>query len=358
MRRTLLSAAAAIGVAIGFTLPAQAQAPAGQGGQGGRMTLQTYAGIFRDNYTPAVVQPFSASNGTEVQYFEGGTSSQMLGTLRAQRADPQIDVVIMDVTTAAIACAEGLVERIDASVLPAVGDLGQMARDAGGACGPAVTYDHLVLVYDTQAVQPAPTRWMAMADPAQRGRVAISAPPNIQGLALTGILAHAASGDWRNIRAAMPQLRQIGPNVQTFDPNPDGYTLILNGEVRFATGWNARAQLYSDQSNGRLGVVLPEEGTAFQINTINLVANAKNRAQGLAFMRHALSPAAQKAFTERMFYGPTNPNAQVDPAALRRTALAPEFRQRLVGLDWAEMVRMRDQWNQRWRREVIAASSR
>jgi putative spermidine/putrescine transport system substrate-binding protein len=322
------------------------------------MTLQAYAGIFRDNYTQVVVNPFTAARGTQVQYHDGGTSAQMLGTLRAQRADPQIDVVIMDVTTAAIACAEGLVERIDASTLPVIGELDQMARDAGGACGPAVTYDHLVMIYDTRAVTPAPTRWAAMWEPAQRGRVALSAPPNIQGLALTAILAHSASNDWRNIGAAMPRLRELAPNVQTFDPNPDGYTLILNDQVRFATGWNARAQLYSDQSQGRIGVVLPEEGTAFQINMINVVANSKNRAQALAFVAHALSAEAQKAFTERMFYGPTNPRAQVSPAALGRTALAPEFRQRVIPLNWAEMVRLRDGWNQRWRREVIAASSR
>lgn len=352
MRRSLTAAIVTLGLLAGS---AAAQAPAQPGG---RMTLQAYAGIFRDNYTEVVVNPFTAARGTEVQYFDGGTSAQMLGTLRAQRADPQIDVVIMDVTTAAIACAEGLVERIDATALPVIAELDQQARDAGGACGPAVTYDHLVMVYDTRAVTPAPTRWAAMWDPAHRGRVALSAPPNIQGLALTAILANAASNDWRNVVAAMPRLRELAPSVQTFDPNPDGYTLILNGQVRFATGWNARAQLYRDQSGGRIGVVLPEEGTVFQINTINLVANAKNRAEALSFMAYALSAEAQKAFTERMFYGPTNARAQVAPEALRRTALAPEFRSRVIPLDWTQMVRLRDAWNQRWRREVISASGR
>ena len=349
MRRLLLAAAAALALAVP---PAEAQQ------LGGRMTLQAYAGIFRDNYTAVVVNPFTAARGTQVQYFDGGTSAQMLGTLRAQRADPQIDVVIMDVTTAAIACAEGLVERLDATAIPVIAELDQQARDSGGACGPAVTYDHLVMVYDTRAIPTPPTRWAAMWEPQHRGRVALSAPPNIQGLALTAILAHAASNDWRNIGAAMPRLRELAPAVQTFDPNPDGYTLILNDQVRFATGWNARAQLYRDQSAGRIGVVLPEEGTAFQINTINVVANAKNRAQAHAFVAHALSAEAQKAFTERMFYGPTNTRAVIAPEAIARTALAPEFRNRVIPLDWTEMVRLRDAWNQRWRREVIAASGR
>ncbi|MGG5818061.1 extracellular solute-binding protein [Falsiroseomonas sp. HW251] len=323
---------------------AQAQSP---------MTLLAYAGIFRDNYTATVVAPFGG-----VQYVEGGTSAQMLGTLRAQRADPQIDVVIMDVTTAAIACAEGLVERLNPADFPVFAELDQQARDAGVGCGPAVTYDHLVLVYDAQNVRPAPTGFAAMWDPAWRGRLAVSAPPNIQGLALTAILAHSTTGNWREANQAFPRLRQLAPSVQTFDPNPDGYTLILNDQVRFATGWNARAQLYRDQSNGRIGVVLPQEGTVFQINTINIVANARNRARAAAFVTHALSTGPQAAFTERMFYGPTNTRATVSPAAMARTALAPEYRSRVIPLDWNEMLQVRDNWNQRWRREVIAASGR
>jgi len=323
---------------------ARAQAP---------MTLMAYAGIFRDNYTAVVAGPFGG-----VQYAEGGTSAQMLGTLRAQKADPQTDVVIMDVTTAALACAEGLVEKLNPSDFPILAELDPMAREAGGECGPAVTYDHLVMVYDTRNVQPAPTSLSVMWEPAYRGRLAISAPPNIQGLAFTAILAHANGGDWRNINAALPRLRELAPSVQTFDPNPDGYTLILNDQVRFATGWNARAQLYHDQSQGRIGVVLPTEGTIFQINTINIVAGSKNRARAVEFFNHALSAPVQAAFTERMFYGPTNARAQVAPAALARTALAPEFRNRVIPISWPEMLRLRETWNQRWRRDVIAAASR
>jgi putative spermidine/putrescine transport system substrate-binding protein len=322
-------------------------------GKAQQMTLMAYAGIFKDNYTQTVVAPFG-----NVQYVEGGTSAQMLGTLRAQRADPQIDVVIMDVTTATIACAEGLVERLDPAAFPVFAELDPQARSSGGACGPAVTYDHLVMIYDTRNVRPAPTAFSAMWDPAHRGRLAVSSPPNIQGLALTAILAHATTGNWRDVSQAFPRLRQLAPSVQTFDPNPDGYTLILNDQVRFATGWNARAQLYSDQSQGRIGVVLPQEGTVFQINTINIVANAKNRARAAAFVSHALSAGPQTAFTERMFYGPTNARATVSPAAMARTALAPEYRSRVIPLDWNEMIQVRDSWNQRWRREVIAASGR
>ncbi len=322
---------------------------------GGQMTLMAYSGIFQEQYTDTVVAPFQAASGNRVQYFGLTTSAQMLGTLRAQKADPQTDLVIMDTTTAALACAEGLVEKINPADFPVMSQLDPQARSTGGECGPGVTFDHLVMIYDTQAVKPAPTRFMDMASASYRGRISVSAPPNIQGLLLTAILAQAKGNDWRDIRAAMPGLKELAANAQTFDPKPDGATMILNNQIAFATGWNARSQLYSQQSNGRIGVVLPEEGTAFQINTINIVAGSRNAAQARAFLAHALSAPAQKAFTERMFYGPTNTTAQISPEVLARTAQAPEFNGRVIAVDWAEMQKLRDSWNQRWRREVITA---
>lgn len=322
---------------------------------GSQVTLMTYSGIFQEQYTAGVIAPFQAASGNRVQYFAPGTSAQMLGTLRAQKADPQVDVVIMDTTTAALACAEGLVEKITPAEMPVLNQIDAQARTAGGECGPGVTFDHLVMIYDTKAINPAPTRFMDMANPALRGRVSVSAPPNIQGLVLTAILANANGGDWRNLRNAIPGLKEIAANAQTFDPKPDGATMILNDQIAFATGWNARSQLYSLQSQGRIGVVLPQEGTAFQINTINVVAGSRNAAAARAFMAHALSAEAQKAFTERLFYGPTNTTAQISPEARARTAQSGEFTGRVIPLDWVEMQRVRETWNQRWRREVITA---
>ena len=315
-------------------------------------------GPFQDNYTEPVLAPYNASGGPHrIEFSPSSTSATMLGELRTQKTDPQIDVVIMDTTIAAIACAEGLIEKVTPDMLPMLGDLDPQAKDANG-CGPGVTFDHLIIAYDAQAVQPPPTSLMELKDAKWKGRISLSAPPNIQALALTAILAHAEGGDWRKADGAFATLREIAPNVQTFDPQPDGYTLILNDTLAFATGWNARAQLYHDRSAGRIGVMLPSEGTVLQINTINLVKGAPHREAGLAFMRYALAPAAQKAFTERMFYGPTNLKAQIDPAAAARTSASPDNHGRIIPVDWNEMVKLRDNWTQRWRREVIAAGTR
>ena len=110
MRRSAFAAA----IAAAVTAPALAQ-------PSGTITLMAYSGIFQENYTAAVIEPFKQRfPGVEVTYFGPGTSAQMLGILRSQRSSPQTDVVIMDTTTAAIAW------RAES---PA-------SETGGGACGP------------------------------------------------------------------------------------------------------------------------------------------------------------------------------------------------------------------------------
>lgn len=312
---------------------------------------------FQDNYTATVLAPYNAKGGEQAEFTPSQSSATMLGQLRTQKTDPQVDVVIMDTTTAALACAEGLVEKVTPEMLPELKDLDPQALDRNG-CGPGVTFDHLVIVYDTEAVKPAPTTLSVLQDPRWKGRVGLSAPPNIQALALTAILANAESGTWAKADEAFATLKKIAPNVQTFDPQPTIYTLILSGTLDFGTGWNARSQLFHDTSKGRIGIMLPNEGTVRQINTINLVKGAPHRPAGLAFMREALSPKPQAAFAERMFYGPTNNKAEVPAGVDARAGMERSERSKVIPVDWNEMVKLRDNWTQRWRREVIPAGGR
>jgi putative spermidine/putrescine transport system substrate-binding protein len=321
----------------------------------GEITVMAYAGIFQDKYTEAVIKPFMQKfPQVKVNYFTAGNSAQMLGTLRAQRSSPQIDVAILDVSVSNVGNKEGVFAKLDPAKVPSLKELHPMAAVPDGF-GPAVTFDHWVLVYDTEKVKPAPTALADLWDPRFKGQIGLSAMPNIQGIAATVLVSKSVGEDFKtSIDGAMKRLKDLGPSVQTFDPQPDGYTLILGNTLTIASGWNARAQLYQDESKGRIGVVFPKEGSVFQINTINLVAGSKNPEAATAFIEHALSRDAQKRFTESMFYAPTNAKAEIAPSAMSRTAASPENMAKMIPLDWDWVTTIRDSWNNRWRREVIA----
>jgi putative spermidine/putrescine transport system substrate-binding protein len=345
------AAVALIGLAAS-AVPAGAQDPS----VSGTVTLAAYSGVFQDNYTKAVVEPFGRKYpNVKVTYYPFPNSAQMLGTLRAQKGSPQLDVAIMDVSIAKVGTDEELFAPLDPAKVPSVADLHELAA-APGVHGRGVTFDHLTLVYNTKAIPTAPTSWRALWDEKLRGRVALYGIPDIQGTALTVVANKMAGGGApeQDLSKGFAEMVKLAPLTQTWDPKPDSYTLVINGTADIANGWNARSQFYKDQSGGVLGAVLPQEGSVFQINTINLVNGTKNKAAAEAFIEYALSPEAQKSFTETMFYAPTNKKAQISPAALERTAAG--FMDRMIPLDWIAMARKRDQLTEQWRRQVLPAS--
>lgn len=320
------------------------------------VTLVAYSGIFQDRYTAAVVEPFMKANpNIKVVYAGAPNSAQMLGALRAQKASPQADVIIMDIAVSKAGTDEGLYEKIDDKSVPNIANLFPNAKPADIA-GVAVTFDNLVMIYNTDAFKQAPTSLAALADKANQGKVVIPGFPDIQGLSLVMILdkVNGGGGVATKFEKGIEAMAPIAPNVQTWEPKPDVYAPIVNGQATIGIGWNARSQVNSDTSGGKLKAVIPSEGSVFQINTINLVKDAPQSAAAKTFINYALGPEAQKAFTESMFYGPTNSKAQIADAAAARTAV--RSMDKMVPVDWIAVAKVRDAIGEQWRRKVLPLS--
>ena len=339
------------GAALAFALSAPAAFA-----QQKTVTLMAYSGIFQERYTKAVVEPFMKANpDIKVEYFGVQNSAQMLGTLRAQKASPQVDVVIMDVSVSKAATDESLFTKIDEKNVPAVADLYPAARIPDVA-GVAVTFDNLVLIYNSDVIREAPKSWLDLADKKYAGKVAFNGMPDIQGLSLVLILDTARGGTnyLSNVDKGIAAVGEIAPNVLTWDPKPDVYQAIILGQANLGVAWNARSQVNADVSGGKLKATLPVEGSAFQINTINLVANRADSEAAARFVNYAIGPVAQKAFTEEMFYAPVNSKAQIADAAINRTAV--KSMDKVVALDWIGLAKVRDQIMEQWRRKVLPLS--
>lgn len=320
----------------------------------GEITLAAYSGVFQDKYNDAVIKPFLAKYpNVKVNYFASNASSAMLGNLRSQAGDPQTDVVIFDVSTSLIGDKEGLLAPLTKTDVPNLVDLVPQAIVKEGY-GPAVTFDNLVVIYNKEAFPTAPTSLAVLWDKAYAGKLAVTSMPSILGSGLMVMTSAMLGEDYtKSVKQSAAKLAEMAPGVQTFDPKPDSYTLVINGTDVLGTGWNARGQYYADESKGKLGVMVPKEGTILQINTINLVQGSKNPVAAKAFIDYALSPQAQAAFTEAMFYAPVNAKAKVSATATARTVSGQI--DKTLPLDWGWAATKSDEWNQIWKRQIISA---
>jgi len=320
------------------------------------LTVMAFSGIFQERYLKAVVEPFEKENpGVKINYFGLPASGQMLGTLRAQKASPQADVTIMDVAVSKAGSDEGIFVKLDEASIPNIAELRPEAR-VPDVAGVGVTFDNFDIVYNPSLVKTPPTSLKDLASPDLKGKVAFTGMPDIIGLSAIMVMDHADNGPGLAGRfdKGVQAMGEIAKNVQTWEPQPEIYPVVISGQVAVGLGWNARAQINAKLSDGKLVAVIPAEGTVFQMNTINLVANGPSSELAKKFINYSLSAETQKRFTESMFYAPTNSKVQVDPDTASRTALSKM--DKVVKVDWLEMAKNRDTMMDQWRRRVLPLS--
>jgi putative spermidine/putrescine transport system substrate-binding protein len=318
------------------------------------ITFAAYSGIFEENYRAAVIEPFMRTHpGIKVNYYAGASSAATLGLLRAQKTAPQIDVAVLDVTLAKAGTDEGLFDTLDAAAVPALTQLSPMALQQGVA-GAALTFDNLVLLYAPETVKPPPTSWRVLWDKAYAGQIAVAGVPDIVGVSTVLIANKINGGDYRtSVEKGIAAVADMAPGVLTWDPKPDAYSFIINGQAALAVGWNARGQIYSQGSGGKLAAVLPDEGSLFQINMVEAIKGGRQPEATRVFLDYILGAEAQAAFTNRMFYAPTNAQARPGAEALARTVSSPERMARMLDVDWMAVARIRDGITDQWRRRVL-----
>ncbi|AMB42094.1 ABC transporter substrate-binding protein [Paenarthrobacter ureafaciens] len=319
----------------------------------GEINLIAYAGVWQDQYNAAVIEPFKAKYpDIKINYSSKRSSAEMLSALQGQKNDPATDVAIMDNSVSTTGNTQGLFDKIDESAVPNLANVPEKFQDKSGF-GPVVMLDAVGLLYDTATFPKAPESWDVLWDPAYAGRINVNAPPSLLGLSLTAITSKMEGEDYtQSIDKAVAKLKEMAPGVQTFAPNPDEYQNVITGQTVLGLGQNARGQFYSDQSNKKMGVTFPKEGTVYQINTVNLVKDAPNKAAAETFINYALSPEAQTAFAKALFYAPSVTNAEL-PAEVKDRVVPTDGSLNIVPLDVQFLSSARDKWTDTWKRQII-----
>lgn len=353
-RRPLIAAAAFAASALALSACAGTPEPAGGDGEGlsGELNLISYASVWQEQYQKAVIDPFLDANpGVRVNYVAKRSSAEMLSALQAESQNPSTDVAIMDISVANSGNTQGLFQKLDEADIPNLSDVGEEFQNADGY-GPVFQADSVALLYAPDEVDDADT-WEALWNDDYAGRVAIMAPPSGIGINLTAITSDRLGEDFtESIDESVAELSDLAPNVQSWAPNPDEYQSVITGQTVIGVGQNARGQYYADQSGGALGVSIPDEGTVYQLNTINVREGAPNEELALAFVDYALSAEAQEAFAGALFYAPTVTDAELPPEVAERV-VQTDGSTNIIAIDQEWLSTVREEWTDRWKREII-----
>lgn len=347
-RRALLAAGAAVALVAAAGCSSGASNAAGAAGT---LVVSTFPfGV--DQFTEAVVDPFTKATGIKVEV-ETGSNSDRLSQLQAAGGKAAPDVVLMSDYYAALGQQTNLFQKVPADKVPNLAKIASFAKE-DAYNGPAYSYQLNGTVYDTEKLGAADAaKWDVYAG-AHAKKVALPDISVTAGqLMVSGVAATYGSGPY-DIDAALKTLGGWGPGIlQFYSSSTEVTNLITQGEIVAADALNGFATSLVGPGK-KIAWTPPATGRFMATNRAMIPTDAKNLENAYKFIDFLLSAEVQTRSSELVGDLPVNPGATV-PAAL--TAVVGDIAKDPVAagyttLDPAKLVPTRKDWVNRFAREV------
>lgn len=301
-------------------------------------------GFYEETARRIVIEPFERDTGARVEVVPA-TAAQMLTRLRAERGSPSVDLVVIDQLVSARGIEDGLFERFDAGNVPNVRDLSDEALDATGY-GPIV-HSHSMLLGMNRArldVEP-PRSWADLWHPRFKGKVvpgAIELSPGVLFLLEANVLN---GGTYANVDPGFAALHRLKPNIRKyFHSLGEVRPLLANENVVVAVSSNV-TQGEADKGIP-IDTVFPEEGSLASPAVAQVVKGTRVKDLAERFVDRYLDPGVQLEWARQFYLTVFNRKTRIPEDLQRRIA------RKLVFFDALEVVRRREEWVDRWVREV------
>ncbi len=309
-----------------------------------RLVLSAWAG--QQERVGDVVAGFTDITGVEIEWLENGTGDR-LTKLNAERGAPTIDVALIPVNEVPALLSNGVVEPADASI-PNYDVLVDAARLDGGYGSSILQFG---IAYNPEFVDPAPTSWADLLDPAWAGRVAIPAMPNSGGYAMLKMLAETEGGDERDLSGAVDAIAGISDDIAIIFPfAPAMEPNIAAGEVWIYPDIAGVVQDFKLNRDVPVEVVIPDEGGPVGLNVLVTPAGNDDLSCAKSFVSWMMGPEVQTAWAETLYYGPVTP---VELPAELAPFVYPQDPETVVEVDWDVISETQAEVLDQWNREVV-----
>ena len=344
-RRDTLKTLGLISAAYGLTLPGQSRRAAAAGQP--VLTVSTWGGVTEEGIRKFVQPEFEKLTGATLAFDIGGQGARY-NKLLAQRANPPADVFFSTDEAVVSGLKAGILTPATRQNLGNLVDIEDWALTVksgvgeGQVAGAPFTLISYVLGYNPSAVDPTPTSWANMWDPAYAGKLAFVAPTHSQMPAFVILAAELAGGSVDNV-----ELRPAKLSVFWTDWAP----LAKTNDVTLAAEFDYYLDAMKDQKY-EIDYVLPKEGGIGVPEYVSIVEGTDNRELAEAFLNLMMDPRVQGAFAAATYQGPTNRKTEIPPELAARCACGPRI-ENLRFFDPEIFAANRPLWTERMNLEVV-----
>ena len=235
--------------------------------------MAVFGGTFEKAWRANVIQAFEREHNVRVRVVTG-LSAENFAKLRAQKDNPQMDVVTFDAPFALVAAREGLLETLDAQRIPNLSALHDFALPKDRAYVAFFTSSQ-VLAYNTQHVKTAPTSWEDLWKPEYKGKVVLPEIGSISGAYFVAMMGKAFGKGLFDADAAFARVKTLRPSVLTFWTSHDQLAqLLVQGEV-WLSPWASDRAAFQVKSGAPIASVTPKEGAIFGMGAMGIAKGSQ-----------------------------------------------------------------------------------
>ncbi len=214
------------------------------------VTVMSWGGAYTKSQVEAYHKPFTAETGITINSVDSDNPATPIKA-QVEAGNVTVDVADVEYSDAIRLCDEGLLEEIDASMLPAAPD-GMSAADdfIEGAitdCAVANIVWSTVMAYNTESVDGTPTTIADFFDlekfPGKRGLRKSAKATLEMALMADGVAAgdvYAAMETDEGIDRAFAKLDTIKDDIVWWEAGAQPPQLLADGEVAMSTAYNGR----------------------------------------------------------------------------------------------------------------------
>ncbi len=248
-----------------------------------------------EQWCEALREPFYEKTGIRMEYLSLRTNESLV-RIRAEASNPTFDVFYGGIGDPHfVAFKEGLTEFYES---PMIAELApDMVEVTNGSYLPLYSNPLGVIVNPAvleEAGAPIPKSWRDLADPRYKGLIGM-ADPNSSGTAyvILATLVQIFGED-----EAFDYLAKLHQNIATYTRSGSG-SLQPTGQGELGIAIIFMATALREQAKGLpIEIIVPEEGTGYEIAGLSLIKNGPNSEAARAFIDYALSAEAQDLGTK------------------------------------------------------------
>jgi putative spermidine/putrescine transport system substrate-binding protein len=341
-RRELMLSTLAVGAMQAFPQLSEAQAR--------RFVANCLTGswevAFRDNVVPV----FRRDNNNADVALEPMIGVEQLAKISASKANPPLDVAILDSGPSLVAIAQDLVapypvERSKhyANIVP----------EAKSPMGIAPFFQIIGIAYNTDRITKPPTSWDDLWKPEYKGRVGITNLNSSLGLGFMVDVARKHGGSDSNIEEAFKRLDELKPNIGAVATNPSqAAALFQQGQIDIAPAIFNEIMLLKGH-DVPVDFVLPKDRGVGYTSTMHIVKNSPYAELAFQYIETSLSPEVQTKMMQNPYLVvPTNSNVTLTGEIAKLFGSTEQLKEKLTFLDWNAINPKRGDWADRFNREV------